>query len=489
MASRNARRKKRRANKKEARRRSRLEQARDGAAIVGGLGIGAGGTLVGVSALRTSRSFGKLSKGIDSTAKDVARSARRSSDAFNSSVKETSKAAKKSSKAANKSSKAFNDEMQKTASLARDELRKVSKAAEQAKQMPRSIRRKLRATLKEQFTTFPSFRKARRKIFRFDQGQLMTEFDRLEDDFKGAESSRVRGSLKRSKRLAQDVSDVARGRGRRKDLAGREKKRVWESARFKDGVLDAAVVAGLASGAYIAANRKGNGRRGLKKAAKEDFDWLKKTLSTPIGKRNARNRIVRSVRRRVMGFEALPQKTGPERLLEFASKEDWEITPVSRRVARVRAPGARKRNRREKTWSEKKANRDKIAMATTIGGILASGLVVRGMSRRKMNALMKKVEAAEAGERTARSALRKEQVSQKEATRPRGTEQRGNREKPGATPPSESVNKKPAAMRSSRRRRRSKIIKTTGPTPIANRGRTPIANRASNRVLLINGRN
>lgn len=477
MASRNARRKKRRANKKEARRRSRLEQARDGAAIVGGLGVGVGGTLVGVSALRTSRSFGKLSKGIDSTAKDVARSARRSSDAFNSSAKEASKAAKKSSKA-------FNDEMQKTASLARDELRKVSKAAEQAKQMPRSIRRKLRATLKEQFTTFPSFRKARRKIFRFDQGQLVTEFDRLEDDFKGAESSKVRGSLKRSKRLAQDVSDVARGRGRRKDLAGREKKRVWESARFKEGMLDAAVVAGLASGAYIAANRKGKGRRGLKKAAKEDFDWLKKTLSTPIGKRNARNRIVRSVRRRVMGFEALREKTGPERLLEFASKEDWEITPVSRRVARVRAPGARKRNRREKTWSEKKANRDKIAMASTIGGILASGLVVRGMSRRKMNALMKKVEAAEAGERTARSALRKEQVSQREATRSRGTEQRGNREKPGEMPPSKS-GKPPAAMRSKRKRRTSTKSKGRTRTTGNYRG----VGKTSNRLTLYNGRN
>lgn len=362
-------------------------------------------------------------------------------------------------------------------------------------------------------------RNARRKKRRANkkaQAKLV-QFDRIEDDIKAAESSKVRGSIKRSKRLAEDLSDVARGRGRRKDLAGREKKRVWESARFKEGMLDAAVVAGLASGAYIAANRKGKGRRGLKRAAREDLAKLKKTLSTPIGKRTARNNIGRSLRRRIMGFEARPEKTGPERLLEFArkdkkkksnkkallaygaaggfsayalirmlrakrnpgmsvedaikyinperaakrefaSKEDWEITPVSRRVARVRAPGARKRNRREKTWSEKKANRDKIAIAATIGGTLAGALTAGGIARRSMKRQVKQVRllekqanVAQAGEKVAISTPR-------------------NNRKLGQSP---------AAMRPNRRKRPTNVV-DINPTAKNKRRRAASKRRKTN---------
>jgi hypothetical protein len=53
----------------------------------------------------------------------------------------------------------------------------------------------------------------------------------------------------------------------------------------------------------------------------------------------------------------------------------WDVRDARGKSARVFAPGSRKRIRREKTWTEKKENRDKLAVA---GAVLAAGAGLAG---------------------------------------------------------------------------------------------------------------
>ena len=154
--------------------------------------------------------------------------------------------------------------------------------------------------------------------------------------------SNARRNYTKTKNAALDVSDVLQGRDRRKDKAGRLKKRFYEKDKFR---RDAAVaVGGLAlSGAYL--------------------------LSKPGKSKSAK------------ALKVLNESLDKETRLS-SPRKDWEVSGLSKKTAVVRAPGGRRRNRREKTWSERKANRDNLALASVVGATLATALVSRRSAKR-----------------------------------------------------------------------------------------------------------
>ena len=214
----------------------------------------------------------------------------------------------------------------------------------------------------------------------------------------------------RGKLTAQDLTDIAAGRARRKDLAGREKKRFYERERFKSALKNIAI-----AGAIVAAPRARDLHRVLARRAKRKKTSVgkeyraaawKTTKSAAEGVKGVatnplkRRRAVANLKARANAAGIMAEKrlrrffnlASREQIFEFVEKNrrEWELTPVSKRTAKVHAPGGNRRQRREKHWHEKKDNREKVAMglilAAALGGV-GIGKKVRPQPRRRPAAM------------------------------------------------------------------------------------------------------
>lgn len=167
---------------------------------------------------------------------------------------------------------------------------------------------------------------------------------------KGKKIERTAG---RGGRLVRDARDVVTGRERRKDAAGRKKKREWEKAWFRKTAGAAAAGAGVLGYAHA-----------LKKNPR-----LKARHVRTVGR----------VKRKVN--EVIPDAftdfdTPASRLLHLdavAKEAGWDVRDPRGRSARVFAPGSRRRNRRQKKWHEKAGNERKLWKAGVVGALLAGG--------------------------------------------------------------------------------------------------------------------
>src|SRR6185295_14247927 len=76
---------------------------------------------------------------------------------------------------------------------------------------------------------------------------------------------------------------------------------------------------------------------------------------------------------------------------------DWDVRDQRGRSARVFAPGARARERREKKWHERVANQrvllGSLAAAGTVAGAVGSGLLLRGLTRQRQLTVLKGIRA------------------------------------------------------------------------------------------------
>jgi hypothetical protein len=192
----------------------------------------------------------------------------------------------------------------------------------------------------------------------------------------------------RASRFARDAKDVATGKERRKDAAGRKKKREWEKSYVKNA---AATAAGGAAVIGYNATLKKNPK--LKTKNKTINKGLKKVLGGYYGKgaetvdRSIKTRAWNARRKAIGKIGRVTSKYfGSEgEVLEFdstAARAGWDVRDPRGRSARVFAPGSKRRNRREKHWHEKKENQKKIWAAGTVAALLAGGAVGARIARR-----------------------------------------------------------------------------------------------------------
>ncbi|MEA3210968.1 MAG: hypothetical protein QOE70_4025 [Chthoniobacter sp.] len=160
----------------------------------------------------------------------------------------------------------------------------------------------------------------------------------------------------RSARVTSDVGDVIRGK-KKVDERGRPLKREWEKSYFRNAVGGA--VAGAALLAHHRAYRDHPKYRANVKHYRKKF---RDTVNNAVP--GAFNNL--SARGRTFVFARGPQG----RLIAFDySAADWDVRDQRGRSARVFAPGARARDRREKHWHEKTSNMKKLAV---VGAVLAA---------------------------------------------------------------------------------------------------------------------
>jgi len=202
---------------------------------------------------------------------------------------------------------------------------------------------------------------------------------------KGKKVARYTG---RAGNFARDAKDVVTGKERRKDAAGRKKKREWEKSYVKNA---AATAAGGAAVIGYNATLKKNPK--LKTKNKTINKGLKKVLGGYYGKgaetvdRSIKTRAWNARRSAIGKIGRVTSKyLGSEsEVIEFdgtAARAGWDVRDPRGRSARVFAPGSRRRNRREKHWHEKKENQKKIWAAGTVAALLAGGAVGARIARR-----------------------------------------------------------------------------------------------------------
>jgi hypothetical protein len=151
--------------------------------------------------------------------------------------------------------------------------------------------------------------------------------------------------------LASDVGDVMAGNPRRRDASGRPQRREWEKSWFKNAVGAAGVGAGLLGAGYLTRNTQ-YGRRNIQPLLHKAINWGNKH-----------------------GIHVMSSKLEAKYFDQWAEMNGWDVRDPRGRSARVFAPGARARYRRDKEWHEKKENRDKLWMGAALG---AAALGVAG---------------------------------------------------------------------------------------------------------------
>jgi hypothetical protein len=182
----------------------------------------------------------------------------------------------------------------------------------------------------------------------------------------------VHKAATRTGAFVSDAGDVIAGRPRKRDSAGRERKREWEKSWFKDGVRKATIGAGMLAGAY--GLHKNPGAR----------DWLVKKSGKVMDKAN--EVVADAFPRR--SFSTPAERLGLLEFDEVAADAGWDIRDPRGKSARVFAPGSRRRVRREKEWHEKVENERKIRTAAGVAALgigVASGAIAgRALQRRSL---------------------------------------------------------------------------------------------------------
>lgn len=154
--------------------------------------------------------------------------------------------------------------------------------------------------------------------------------------------------------LAKDASAVVRGKPREKDASGRSKKREWEKSWFKEGARRVAIAGGILGGAQVLKKNPT-----LRRKVVKGMDQVKKKV----------NKVMPDT----YGLSAR-FVTPASRLYQFdgaAADAGWDVRDPRGRSARVFAPGAGKRDRREKRWYEKAENERKLWKTAVVAAGLA----------------------------------------------------------------------------------------------------------------------
>jgi len=163
--------------------------------------------------------------------------------------------------------------------------------------------------------------------------------------------------------LGKDTAAVIRGEPRERDPWGRVRKREWEKPWFTNAAGAAIAGGAVLGGAAILAHHAPTRELFSKGVAKY---------------RAAKERIMPNSFAAKMVYRLLSQQGKLTMLDETAG--DWDVRDARGRSARVFAPGARARERREKKWYEKSANQKRLAVAAA--AIAATGGVVGGYALR-----------------------------------------------------------------------------------------------------------
>jgi hypothetical protein len=190
------------------------------------------------------------------------------------------------------------------------------------------------------------------------EGDLLANHDGTKPDF--GQAQMIRGFYNEGKgihkwgtraaRLAGDTGDVFAGRPRRRDASGRPQKREWEKSWFKNAMGAAAAGGALAGGAFV-------------------------TSKTAWGRKHVQPKLKHIIGAAAKeGYRIFSAKVKPHFFDDWAAYNGWDVRDPRGRSARVFAPGSRARYRREKEWHEKKENREKLWLGTTIAaGALGAG--------------------------------------------------------------------------------------------------------------------
>jgi hypothetical protein len=219
--------------------------------------------------------------------------------------------------------------------------------------------------------------------------------------WKGAYRTAKKGNqiAQRTGRVARDVGDVVTGKGRRKDSAGRPKKREWEKPYFRNTVAAGAGAAGLMLGG---------------KALRENPAILSKVSDTtgPL----AESLLKKTKNIGASYFEEdLDLRPGMIEFTESVSVRDnkgrqvFRVEDARGNSARIHQGDKPKRVRRKKKWHEKAQNERKLWKGAALGAAVAG--VAAGAKGKTIAKGAKKVVkrvAAKAGSTKVGSALGKE---------------------------------------------------------------------------------
>ncbi len=180
--------------------------------------------------------------------------------------------------------------------------------------------------------------------------------------------------------LVSDASDALRGK-RKADSRGRPLKREWEKSWFKNAVGAAAVGAGLLGHAH-AMRRNPEYRAKVQKAVRRS--------------KTAANSVVPDL---------FPMAAKTREMRFDVSAPDWDVRDQRGRSARVFAPGAQRRWRREKKWHERSENQRRLlgALAVAAGAAGLAGGYKVGATKGVKAARRKTAQKAAATRRAAKA--------------------------------------------------------------------------------------
>ncbi len=191
----------------------------------------------------------------------------------------------------------------------------------------------------------------------------------------------------RGGRLASDTKDVITGKPRKKDAAGRKKKREWEKSWFRNAAATAGTGAAIVLGdAYLRKNprlrRKVYGvgkvmkKKGVKavtdiaQAAEKRFSTDQKTVDFRAFRKDE-----------VTHFDDVP-------IRDASGRQVFRATDVRGNSARIFQGDKPKRVRRPKRWHEKVENERKLYQAG-IGSALVGGVLIGANKKRLANSIGK----------------------------------------------------------------------------------------------------
>jgi hypothetical protein len=162
---------------------------------------------------------------------------------------------------------------------------------------------------------------------------------------------------KRVGALGKDTVAVIRGEPRERDPWGRVRKREWEKPWVKNALGAAAAGAAVLGGTALLANHAPT-RALFAKGVEKYRSWKNKIMPNAFAAKMTARLLSR--RGRVIMLD------------DTAS--DWDVRDARGRSARVFAPGARARERREKRWHEKVDTQRRLLLAGGAAALLAGGV-------------------------------------------------------------------------------------------------------------------
>jgi hypothetical protein len=170
--------------------------------------------------------------------------------------------------------------------------------------------------------------------------------------------------------MAKDAGDVLAGKPRARDASGRPVKREWEKPWFQRHAKELLTTAALVGGG-IAYRRNPLIQKHVNAATESVANHANK-LRRRVGFESLDPLLTRLVNlTTVRGFDVVAEEAG------------WDVRDPRGRSARVFAPGARSRERREKKWHEKADNERKLWAAGVAASALAGAGVTIAAARRK----------------------------------------------------------------------------------------------------------